>query len=608
MGKGTIIAHLGAGQYTVTLVKERARIIAGIAILTIRIAALETRIAALDDGKEKSLLQLQKAALELRETRLENAPEDPTVAAWCADLTEDLTGNVGTIEIPGERGAVQIQPGYDSNAVYSSARDGQLQDAIASTPAGTFYNWAMLPGWQKWMPIIRWGVLTALDTDNDLCTVTLDAAVSSAQGLNINPTDTVLTSVPIEYMECNSIAFENDDRVVVEFENQSWDSPKVIGFETEPRICATADVYVVVVFNTTQAWTYQTRYWVWNLPRNSLAHVTDAEGAAMTQPLTYAEVTAFMFRQGVSEGGFAGAFGKAFVSTEIGAWLEDEPTGELSHLCAMDGGDFYNHSTIPVALSGVTFADWGTYTRNIHNRILPSYQISFDADGGDSCFVMDYADGGGTRNYQYDTYDYDHYDFVGNYLYTEYDIEYIRSYDKYDYKNLEIQTPLGITNSFTLNQIINYETPEGEHTGLDAVYRTSNTSLTRVKYYPDLAFRKDAFLTSFIVSYCIASVWGPGYGTPFTHTSATSSGLRLWDIAIAAKYREGLDVRTMDRADIITEGRNTKLEEFVDEKLTEWLTDNDVWLVYTQGDPVDPNFAILDRWTVELKLYGAAAS
>ena len=244
MGKGTIIAHLGAGQYTVTVNRERARVTAAIAALTARIAKLDTRLAGMAAGKEKSWVSLQKAALETRLSLLQDHTNDPTVTAWCADLTTDLSGVVGTLEIPGERGTVQVRPGYMGAATYSATRDGQLQEAIASTPAGVFYNWALLPGWQKWKPTVRWGVLSDLDIDHHTCTVTLDAAVSSAQGLDINQS-TVLSSVPIEYMDCNGAAFSNGDNVLVEFNNQDFNDPVVIGFKDNPAPCEAGE-YVVV--------------------------------------------------------------------------------------------------------------------------------------------------------------------------------------------------------------------------------------------------------------------------------------------------------------------------------------------------------------------------
>jgi len=48
-----------------------------------------------------------------------------------------------------------------------------------------------------------------------------------------------LSNVPIEYMDgVNGDAFVEGDRVVVEFTNQNWNYPKVIGFESNPRLGA----------------------------------------------------------------------------------------------------------------------------------------------------------------------------------------------------------------------------------------------------------------------------------------------------------------------------------------------------------------------------------
>ena len=44
----------------------------------------------------------------------------------------------------------------------------------------------------------------------------------------------VLTDVPIEYMDCNSGAFADGDEVLIEFTNQDWDQPKIIGFKERP--------------------------------------------------------------------------------------------------------------------------------------------------------------------------------------------------------------------------------------------------------------------------------------------------------------------------------------------------------------------------------------
>ncbi len=236
MGKGEIISGGDGGKYQVKIILHRERVIKAIAALEEQMAALEERIAGMEEGTEKDTLMLQKTALWKKKQYYEtNTPQDPTIEAWCADLTEDLTGFVGTMEINGERKAgVNIQPGFEGNAEYNPQRDGMLQPAIAATPAGAFYNLAMFPGWQKWKPTFRYGTITFLD--GDTCTVDLDPAVSSCQGLNINQTN-ILQDVPIDYMECNGSAFEEGDKVIVKFQDQDWTKPKVIGFRDNPKSC-----------------------------------------------------------------------------------------------------------------------------------------------------------------------------------------------------------------------------------------------------------------------------------------------------------------------------------------------------------------------------------
>jgi len=283
MGKGQIISGGTDGKYQVRLVFARDRITKRIAafnqqigILTEQIAALDSEILDLEteiaflklevltlteqdrDGnkkeiekknneltqkiKERYAKKRRKSALELMKTAVQkkinylndNMPADETVEAWCADLSKNLTGEVGTIEVPGERAIVLIQPGYNNNSVYSGSRDGILEPSIAGTPAGTFYNWALLPGWQKWKPTYRTGYITA--KDGVVCDVALDESASSAQDLDVNAV-TDLQNVPIVYMECNEAAFLLGDHIVVKFEGQSWDNPRVVGFVSNPRGC-----------------------------------------------------------------------------------------------------------------------------------------------------------------------------------------------------------------------------------------------------------------------------------------------------------------------------------------------------------------------------------
>ena len=177
------------------------------------------------------MLELQKS-----KTRLEAIKKPPVAqSAWCADFSEGLAidAEVSTLEVNGD-GVAIIKPSYGGNA-FSFGADGQTQPVLSSGPSAVFLNWAIYPGWQKYKPTFRAGVIDLMV--GDLADITLDAALSSVQNLDINQTATLL-NVPIDYMDCNGGAFELSDRVIVEFTNQGWTKPKVVGFESNPRPCS----------------------------------------------------------------------------------------------------------------------------------------------------------------------------------------------------------------------------------------------------------------------------------------------------------------------------------------------------------------------------------
>lgn len=187
MGRGQIIAHKGDGLYDVRLIYAyRSRITDRLATYTTQMAELDTKIAAETDPNKLALLKLQRASIQkLYDYYSTNMPADPTVEAWCADLTEDLTGNVGTIEIPGEQVTVIVRPGYNNRAVYTSARDGQMMPAIAGSPHQVLFNWMLLPGWQRHKPVYRTGTIItgSIDNNANTCSVCLEPAYSSQQYL-----------------------------------------------------------------------------------------------------------------------------------------------------------------------------------------------------------------------------------------------------------------------------------------------------------------------------------------------------------------------------------------------------------------------------------------
>lgn len=171
----------------------------------------------------------------------DGSPE--TKQAWCADLTEDLSGTVGIIEIAGDiKKGVNVQPGFGGNAAYNAARDGNFHDVPASggsQPAtGVYWNWAMRSGWQKWRSEYRYGTIRTIDYGADTCTVTLEACLGTDTGLDVN--QATGASCTISYMNCNAAAFEVGDNVVVKFSHDAqnnWVNPVVIGFKSEPKGC-----------------------------------------------------------------------------------------------------------------------------------------------------------------------------------------------------------------------------------------------------------------------------------------------------------------------------------------------------------------------------------
>lgn len=204
-------------------------------------------------------------------------PIDQPANAWCADATEDLPigTTVATIEIPGERmEAIKVRPGHESRYTYSAARDGILQPTWASSPEATFYNWAIHPGGQKWNPNYRKAKILEVNKDTNKAKIRLEAQKNSemskapdgrtldlnspykasidesgeqqltfpSPNITLEEGFTIISDVPIEYMECNGGAFEVDDMAIVEFINRKWETPKVIGFWENPKPCITSGI------------------------------------------------------------------------------------------------------------------------------------------------------------------------------------------------------------------------------------------------------------------------------------------------------------------------------------------------------------------------------
>lgn len=198
------------------------------------VQAMQTKSVYDEANKAYKKLLLQETALGKEKTKLQNAPEDEAAQAWCADFTENLTGDVGVIDVGYEDKDIRIiRPHAIEGAGYNAASDGIISSFFNHTAHQLYTNRAYLPAMAKWKPRYRTGSITSLT--GDTCNVSLDPYVSSQQKLDINQS-TSLTGVPIEYMTCNGAAFEVGDSVVVEF-SLDWATPKVVGFISNPREC-----------------------------------------------------------------------------------------------------------------------------------------------------------------------------------------------------------------------------------------------------------------------------------------------------------------------------------------------------------------------------------
>lgn len=202
---------------------------------------LETDESLRITKNEQGMLKLELGNVSQEIKYLQGKTFSDSREIWCTDYTTDATGSVATIEVNGEQPLALIAPGGRP----PSNSDGNMFARELQSASQVYYNAALLPGWQKFQPTYRTGQITEINRADDTCSVRLDTATSSAQGLNINQ-DSLLTDVPIEYMSCNAAAFEVWDDVVVQFEGQNWENPKVIGFVDNPKACGPARIFFLV--------------------------------------------------------------------------------------------------------------------------------------------------------------------------------------------------------------------------------------------------------------------------------------------------------------------------------------------------------------------------
>jgi hypothetical protein len=269
MGKAEIITDHGDGLYTIELKHEKAIANALLASLEARLSWVNDRIDQDDVPEEEfAFLELKKINLLKMIERIEAAADmNFQTSAWCADLTEGLTGIVGTIEIGCEwEKGINIHPGYGSTSDYSEARDGLHFPFRVLPVANAILNFALMPGIQKWRPTFRYGIISNIDSEAHTCDVSISDMSSYIKGLDVNYSK-ALAGVTIEYMDCDSAAFEDGDEVIVKFDPRDVSgTPKVIGFKDNPKPCETGTYITIRTIRTGPAGEEDEKcYIIWDL-------------------------------------------------------------------------------------------------------------------------------------------------------------------------------------------------------------------------------------------------------------------------------------------------------------------------------------------------------
>jgi hypothetical protein len=192
-------------------------------------------------------LKFQLSSLRKRAAGYVNSVVSLTKDCYSADLNVLQPGQVVQMcEVNGEFDQVVIAPA--GGAIVPSVIGYPVARDICS-PEQSYFNVAILPGWQKFKPTYRVGEITSINWDTNTCSVSLLNLTSSAQRLSVNQEDT-LNDLAIVYMTCGARSFSLGSRVLVEFGNQVWQSGRVIGYADKPLLCPP-------VFNTTisnQSW------------------------------------------------------------------------------------------------------------------------------------------------------------------------------------------------------------------------------------------------------------------------------------------------------------------------------------------------------------------
>jgi len=163
-------------------------------------------------------------------------------SAWCADLTEGLTGEVGTIEIDDETNKPNNQEIIINAGGATNPAIGTVTPVASMLDYEAVYRIITLPMYQNLRPRYRAGKITAISAGANTCSVSFASEYhySSIIGEHRERFELFksysISDVPAQYLTCNIDAFSVGDYVIVDFKG-SWKTPTVIGFVSSPKSC-----------------------------------------------------------------------------------------------------------------------------------------------------------------------------------------------------------------------------------------------------------------------------------------------------------------------------------------------------------------------------------
>jgi predicted transglutaminase-like cysteine proteinase len=277
MARAIILSEYGDARYKIQRIFEgRDAVLEKRAALVTTKTAMQSKYAAMPEETDeeilaKAIVKLQISSLTKQIDYIDNNfPEDILTDAYCVDFSEGLTGEVGTIDIPGEvTEQVHIRPGFNDQAVFDGARDGGFYPSIALGHWTTFLNRCIYPGWQKWKPTYRyaWIVPNSIDYANNTCAVTIQPASSSQQGLDINQGDGFGAEIIEEEREI-SYFYQPDVAAYPGFEDFCARNP-------DNPICSNTEIGTPIELSNDQYDAISEINWVIN---NAFAYESDQSG------------------------------------------------------------------------------------------------------------------------------------------------------------------------------------------------------------------------------------------------------------------------------------------------------------------------------------------